>query len=126
MSKLSKIEQTVENKKKYGKNSPLVILLSQGRFITREELKGVLNTSDKHAREEVAECSMHFAVISSSKQKGYRLAKRLEDMTSEELEEEVKLVEQSLAEDQSRVTCLKKKMKAKIAWLKKANEHRGV
>ncbi len=118
MSKLSKIKQTKVNKEKY--DNPIIPLLKQGT--NRNELSNLLHCTDSQARQEVSEISLFYPLISSSSKSGYRLAKNINDMSNEDLKNEIDLVTMTLNEHLSRVKVLKKKCKPLIAWLKKANE----
>lgn len=121
MSRLSNVRQTESAKKKY--SNPTLSLIRKGT--DREELRTLLNCTDAQARHEVAEISLFYPVISSSSTKGYRLPKNIEEMSLNELEEEIKIVERTLNEHLSRVKCLKKKCKPLIAWLKVAEKKKN-
>ena len=121
MSKLLIIPQTKEAKEKY-KHVIVDILLERH---TKEELEDILHCSNRKVREIVAECSMHYPIIAiSEKDSGYRRAKSIDQLTGIELESEIQAVKRTLAEHNSRVKCLKKKMKPLIAWLKVAEKKR--
>lgn len=116
MSKLRDIPQTKEAKEKYV--NPLINEL-RIRTITREELQVMLACSDVQARQEIAEISMYYPVLSSSKRKGYRMAKSIDTLTTvEEMAEEYDLVRGSINEIISRIDVLNKKLKPLIAYQK--------
>lgn len=121
MSKLAKVEQTKKAKTMY--YSPLIDLLLTEKPKTKEELMEILNaSSEREVRNLIAELSMHYPVIATSNQKGYRRAKNIDDLSQAELQKEIEEVEHQLGEHKSRVVCLKKKMKPLVAWLSVAKK----
>ena len=68
---------------------------------------------------------MHYPILATSNQKGYRRARDINDLTIEELEKEMEEVKHQLEEHKSRIACLKKKMKPLVAWLKVAEKKVG-
>ena len=125
MSKLSKMSQSREAKNMY--NHPIKDLLKQ-RY-TKAQLKEYFHESEREIRRMVAECSMYYPIISLSKRgEGYRRAIDIENATPEELTRELNIVRKTISEHNSRIKCLKKKLKPLIAWKKVAekklrNEH---
>lgn len=116
MSSLRNISQSKEAKEKYV--NPLINEL-RIRTITRDELQFMLACSDAQARHEIAEISMYYPVLSSSKRKGYRMAKNIDTLTTvEEMTEEYEVVNQSINEILSRIDVLNKKLKPLIAYQK--------
>lgn len=120
MSKLRKMKQTVEAKAKF--ESPMLSLLDEVR--TKAELKEILKISERAIRNEIAECSMYYAVIATSDKKGYRLAKNINDLHGETLLQELEEVEHQIHEVNSRIKCLKKRLKPLIAYKKIAEKKR--
>lgn len=119
MSKLSKVEQTKKAKDEY--NHPIKDLLLERT--TKAKVCEVLHCSEREAREFISECAMHFPVISlSKKDSGYRRAKAINSLDDTQLEFEIGEVKEMIAELNSRVKCLKKRMKPLIAWLKMAEK----
>ncbi len=115
MSKLSKIKQTKEAKNSY--NHPIVGILAER--CTKQDLMEVLHCSERDVRDIVAECSMHYPVITYSvKGAGYRRAKPIDELSAQELALEDEEVMRSINELNSRIKCLKKRLKPLIAWHK--------
>jgi hypothetical protein len=122
MSKLSNMPQTKEAKEQY--NHPIVDILLDRH--TKQELQEILHCGERAARDVIAECSMHYPIISNSDStsSGYRRARNIDELSGIELESEIQAVQRTLSEHSSRVKCLKKKMKPLIAWLKVAQKKR--
>lgn len=118
MSRLLKVDQSKKAKEQYH-HQIVDILLERS---TKQEITEVLHCSERKARDIIAECSMHYPVISHSGEPGYRRARAIDDLTLEELEKEMADVRRSLHEAHSRVKCLKKRMKPLVAWLKVAEK----
>ena len=123
-SNLKEIKQNKATKDNY--NHPIINLLFSNEPLTREEIGEKLNiTSDRTIRDTIAVCSMHYPILATSNQKGYRRARDINDLTIEELEKEMEEVKHQLEEHKSRIVCLKKKMKPLVAWLKVAEKKVG-
>ena len=120
MSKLRKMKQTVEAKENF--YSPMLMLLQDVK--TKAELKEILKISERAIRNEIAECSMYYAVIATSDKSGYRLAKNINDLHGEALLQELEEVEHQIHEVNSRIKCLKKRLKPLIAYKKVAEKKR--
>ena len=121
MSKLRKMKQTKEAKEKFW--SPMLPLLHE--VMTKAELKEILKISERAIRNEIAECSMYYPVIATSDRSGYRLAKSINDlMDDESLLLELDEVNHQIRELNSRIKCLKKRMKPLIAYKKIAEKKR--
>lgn len=121
MSKLRKMKQTQEAKENF--YSPMLTLLNDVK--TKAELKEILKISERAVRNEIAECSMYYAVIATSDKKGYRLAKNINDLHGETLLQELEEVEHQIHEISSRIKCLKKRLKPLIAYKKIAEKKLG-
>lgn len=121
MSKLRKMKQTVEAKENF--YSPMLMLLQDVK--TKAELKEILKISERAIRNEIAECSMYYAVIATSDKSGYRLAKNINDLHGESLLQELEEVEHQIHEVNSRIKCLKKRLKPLIAYKKIAEKKIG-
>lgn len=123
-SNLKDIKQNKATKDNY--NHPIINLLFTDTPLTKEEIGEKLNiTSDRTIRDVIAVCSMHYPILATSNQKGYRRARDINDLTIEELEKEMEEVRHQLEEHKSRIACLKKKMKPLVAWLKVAEKKVG-
>ena len=110
-------KKTIQTKKAKDEfYSPLLNFLSIDR--TREDVAGYLNVSERKARDEINTVRKHYAVISGSFAKGYRLAKKFDKMTPEEKEKEKELVSRTIAEFESRIRDMKKSQKPLIAYLR--------
>ncbi len=119
MSKLSKIEQTKKAKTAYA--HPIVDILAER--CSKQNIMDVLHCPERVAREIIAECSMHYPIISySSKDVGYRRVKDISKLNDAELEAEIQEVNRTAAELYSRIKCLKKRLKPLIAWKKVAEK----
>ena len=121
MSKLRKMKQTVEAKENF--YSPMLMLLQDVK--TKAELKEILKISERAIRNEIAECSMYYAVLATSDKSGYRLAKNINDLHGEALLQELEEVEHQIHEVNSRIKCLKKRLKPLIAYKKVAEKKLG-
>lgn len=118
MSKLKNMKQT--NEAKINFSSPMLDLLQTVR--TKEELSNIRGISIRAVRNEIAECSMYYAILATSDKKGYRLAKPIGDLENEELLNELDEVDHAIHEISSRIKCLKKRLKPLIAWKKIAEK----
>jgi len=121
MSKLRRMKQTQEAKEKF--YSPMLQLLQDVK--TKAELKEILKISDRAIRDEISQCSMYYAVIATSDKSGYRLAKKIEELSGESLLQELEEVEHQIHEISSRIKCLKKRLKPLIAYKKVAEKKLG-
>lgn len=120
MSKLRKMSQSQMAKENF--TSPIMDLLHEVR--TKEELSEIRGISTRAIRNEIAECSMYYAVLATSDKSGYRLAKPIGDLNNEELLIELDEVEHQIREVNSRIKCLKKRLKPLIAYKKIAEKKR--
>ena len=118
MSKLRKMKQTREAKDKFW--SPMLELLQEVK--EKSELSEILHISERAVRNEIAECSMYYAILATSDKKGYRLAKNISDLSGEELLVELDEVNHAIHEISSRIKCLKKRLKPLIAYKKVAEK----
>ena len=121
MKSLRDIKQTKEAKKAY--EHPIIDFLLGEEPKTKEEIGQHLHiTSEREIRNIIAICSMHYAVIATSDKKGYRRAKPIESLQGNELLVEMDEVMKQIRELNSRIRCLKKRVKPLIAWLKVAEK----
>jgi uncharacterized coiled-coil protein SlyX len=97
----------------------LIELLQQER--TRSELCALLVLNDSSMRKEVSELACEYPVISYSTKKGYRICdtkKLIKENNQKEIELEINELRHTLAEINSRIKKLKKRMRPLIASLK--------
>lgn len=121
MSKLRRMKQTKEAKTQF--QSDMLTLLVEVR--TKEELRQILGySSEREVRNEISRCAMYYAVLATSDKKGYRLAKKLENLEGEDLMQELYEVDHAIHEISSRIKCLKKRLKPLIAYKKIAEKKR--
>ena len=119
MSKLRKMSQSAESKQQF--QSEALKFLTEVR--TKDELKDLLGfESERAVRNEIAECSMYYAILATSDKKGYRLAKKIDELEGEDLLNELDEVDHAIHEISSRIKCLKKRLKPLIAWKKIAEK----
>ena len=116
-----KVIQTKKAKEEF--YSPLFDFLKETK--TKEEIAKYLGVSERTARDEVALISKHYAVIRGSFQKGYRLAKPIKNLNSEELNQEMELIQKTINEFKSRIKDMKQTMKPLIAYLKVAEKEKS-
>lgn len=122
MSKLRRMKQTNEAKASF--KSDMLLLLTEVR--TKEELKDLLGySSEREVRNEISRCAMYYAILATSDKSGYRLAKKLENLSGEELLNEMNEVNHAIHEISSRIKCLKKRLKPLIAYKKIAEKKIG-
>ena len=108
------ILQTVKAKKEFW--SPILTFLKTTK--TKNEIASFMCVSDRKARDEVNSVRKHYAVISGSFKKGYRLAKNFNELSLEEKEKERDLAVRTVNEFQSRIQDMKKNQKPLIAYIK--------
>lgn len=104
------------------KNLAIENYLNSTRYTTRKELVERTGLSDREIRRQISELNKTRVVIYSSHRSGYRLAKEYSSLSSQEREEEKRLVLNSLNECKSRTTQLNKQKRKYIAYLKKAEQ----
>lgn len=121
MSKLKDIKQTKEAKNQY--SHPIIEILISDEPKTKQEIGEILHiSSDREIRDIISICSMHYPIIAVSSKKGYRRAKAIDNLEGTALQLEIDEVEHQLGELNSRVDCLRKRMKPLMAWLKVAQK----
>lgn len=96
--------------------------LCSTKFKTKEEISKETGLDIRTVRNEISKLKNKRVVISSSRRKGYRLAREYRSMSSVERKEELNLIQQSLNEKKSRVKALKQQMRKDIAYIKKAEQ----
>lgn len=97
--------------------------LSTDRFISKQEIADRAGISERLVRRKISELKFKRPVVFNSKTKGYRLAKHLDEMSKEEIIEEMELIQYSANEISSRVKVLNKQLRSYIAYLKIAEKH---
>ena len=115
--KLKDINQSKKAKEEF--RSPYVEVLRSDEPISKWDIAEKFQVSERVVREKISEVSAYYPVIATSNREGYRLAKKIDSLSSkEEMEQELSEVEHQINELKSRVACLKKKMKPLIAYQK--------
>lgn len=116
------MKQTKAAKEQF--KSPLLDILKDN-VKTKAELQELLKVGERFVREEISRCSMYYPVIATSDKSGYRLAKKISDlMDDESLLLELDEVNHQIRELNSRIKCLKKRLKPLIAYKKIAEKKR--
>jgi biotin operon repressor len=94
--------------------------LSTDKFTSRHELMDLSNLSDRAVRREISDLKLKKVVLYSSQQKGYRLAKRIEDLdTLEAVRAEYAAVQHCINDIQARKKVFNQQLRCYIAYLKK-------
>lgn len=104
--------------KKQDFTSPVLELLRSEKPVSKWEMVEKLEMSERRIRKMISECSMYYAVLSLSNKEGYRLARKIDEMNQEEKNREAEEIKHQLNDFNSRIRCLKKRMKPLIAYLK--------
>jgi len=98
--------------------SPILEMLRSETPVSKWDMAEKLELSERMIRRMIAECSMYYAVIATSNREGYRLARKIDEMNLEEKNREAEEIKHQLNDFNSRIKCLKKRMKPLIAYLK--------
>lgn len=106
--------QTAKAKKSFW--SPLMDALKSTKTVT--ELADYMCTTERHARDEVNSIRKHYAVISGSFQKGYRLARPINELNHDEKLQELEVINKTIGEFQARINDMKRTLKPLIAYKK--------
>lgn len=93
-------------------------LIPQDSFITRKELVEITGKSDRQVRDYISQIKMEHTIISLSRGKGYRRTKSSDDMTIEEIIEEIETLKHCINEINSRKKVYNKQLRQYIANLK--------
>ena len=94
-------------------------LLCTDKFTSRHELMDLSNLSDRAVRRAISDLKLKKVVLYSSQQKGYRLAKRIEDLhTLEDVRAEYSAVQHCINDIQARKKVFDKQLRTYIAYLK--------
>ena len=111
-------DQSKKAKEEFLKNSTIAQMMMTGdpdRVFTREELVAITGLSDRAIRNEVAEMANYVAVLSLSKDKGYRVPCFDENTPVEKLIEMTEELQHQINEFKSRIDNLKARMKPLVA-----------
>lgn len=93
-------------------------MIPNNEFITRTELKDLTKLSDREIRRLISEIKQEHTIISSSREKGYRRVKSSDDMTKEEILNEIDTIKHCINEINSRKKVYNKQLRQYIANLK--------
>lgn len=93
--------------------------LKTDEFVSKHELMDLTNMSERAVRQQISNLKLKRPVIYSSRQKGYRLAKSIADLsTLEEVEAEYNAIQNCIADIQARKKVFDKQLRTYIAYLK--------
>ena len=108
------IKQTKKAKEEF--YSVVTKHLINDKFVERRELENKLNgLTDREIRREISELRKHYAVLSGSYTKGYRLVKKLDNLTKEEMQEELHYINKTINEFMTKINDMKRTLKPLIA-----------
>ena len=96
--------------------------LSTEFFKTRKQLSNETGYSDRVIRDKISNLKLVKPVIYNSQTSGYRLAKRLEKLTVEEVFDEMKEINHVLTDIRARIDVFNKQQRTYIAYLEKGKE----
>ena len=85
------------------------------RYISIRDLQDLTGLCNRKARDEISRLKKHRAILSSSKRKGYRKCKPIEQMKKCEMEAEMTELNECLAEYSHRIKDLRKSMRKLVA-----------
>ena len=97
--------------------------LNDKKLTSKQEIAELTGLNERVVRKKISDLKLVKPVIYNSHKKGYRLAKKIEEMTKEELQKEVKLIEHCIADIQARKKVFDKQLRTYIAYLKIADKH---
>lgn len=93
-------------------------LIPNDGFITRKELVQLTGIGDRQVRNVISEIKKEHTIISLSNGKGYRKVKSTDDMTTEEMQQEIETIKHCINEINSRKKVYNKQLRQYIASLK--------
>lgn len=93
-------------------------LIPNDDFITRNQLRDLTNLCDREIRRLISEIKQEHTIISLSKGKGYRKMKSTDDMSIEEIKNEMDTIKHCINEINSRKKVYNKQLRQYIASLK--------
>lgn len=110
-------DQSKKTKEEFLRTSALATYMmgEPDRVYTRDELATQFSTSDRVIRERVAELANYIAVLSLSKNKGYRVPSFNQETPTEKLVEMLEDLEHQIHEFQARCDNLKARMMPLVA-----------
>jgi len=97
MNRLNNVKQNAQGKDLYTLNNEWFIAMV-GRGTTKEEVAAETNTNERVARQMISELSMHYPVIANAGERGYRLARPIEEMNGQEALEELEAVNKTITD----------------------------
>lgn len=92
--------------------------LNSENFTTKEELVAKIGISDRRIRKLISNLKLEKPVLYNSQTKGYRLAKKPNEMTIEELIIEMKLAQHCINDIESRKEVFNHQERVYIAYIK--------
>ena len=93
-------------------------LIPKDTYITRSELVELTGISDRQVRDFISQIKQEHTIISLSQKKGYRRTRSSEEMTKEEMLEEIDTLKHCINEINSRKKVYNKQLRQYIANLK--------
>ena len=110
-------KQGKKDKEEFLRTSALACYMMKepDRVFTRDELATQFSTGDRQIREKVAELANYVAIISLSKEKGYRVPSFDEDTPLEKLIDMAEDLQHQICENQARCDNLRARMKPLVA-----------
>jgi len=93
-------------------------LIPKETYITRGELVELTGISDRQVRDFISQIKQEHTIISSSRGKGYRRMKGSDEMTTEEMIEEINVLKHCINEINSKKKVYNKQLRQYIANLK--------
>ncbi|HOF65784.1 MAG TPA: hypothetical protein PL120_04360 [Bacilli bacterium] len=123
-----KIDQSRKAKQNF--DSPILPFLQGNERIDKKTLSYHLSQpmmpkplDGRTVREKISEVSLYYPVLSSSKKKGYRLARPFKGFSLKEAKDERSEVRETANEIMSRINYLKRKLKPLIAYDKAISKY---
>lgn len=105
----------------------IVDFLNDKEFKSKEQLMKETGLSERAVRAKISDLKKERVVIYSSHQKGYKLAKFIDpvNMSEEEIENELEMVEHSINDIKARKKVFNKQLRKYIAYMKKVEKVRA-
>lgn len=113
MASLRNVRQDKETKDNIGLDVSIINLLKYNK-VSRKDLREIMSLTDSIAREEVRKIALFYPVISYTGSDGYSIV-NTKEITEENYLETIYEINKTIAEQQSRIKVLKKRMKPLIA-----------
>ena len=104
----------------------IVDFLNDNEFKSKEQLMKETGLNERTVRAKISELKKERVVIYSSQQKGYKLAKFIDpkNMSEEEIQHELEMVEHSINDIKARKKVFNKQLRKYIAYMKKVEKVR--